>query len=87
MLPFTAGGFLYLAAATILPEILKEARGGAKQQFLQLLFFSVGIAFMQAVSLLEHAENHGHGHSHDHHHHNSMHGRHSHDHFYAHDEH
>lgn len=87
MLPFTAGGFLYLAAATILPEILKEARGGAKQHFLQLLFFAVGIAFMQAVSLLEHAENHGHGHSHDHHHHNSMHGQHSHDQLHAHDEH
>jgi zinc transporter 7 len=62
MLPFTAGGFVYVAAVSILPDLLKDARGGVKQNALQLLFFGAGILFMQAVALLEHAEHHQDGH-------------------------
>jgi zinc transporter 7 len=56
MLPFTAGGFVYVAAVSILPDLLKDARGGVKQNILQLLFFGVGVSFMQAVALLEHID-------------------------------
>lgn len=56
MLPFTAGGFVYVAAVSILPDLLKDARGGIKQNILQLLFFGLGVSFMQAVALLEHME-------------------------------
>jgi hypothetical protein len=62
MLPFTAGGFVYVAAVSILPDLLKDARGGVKQNILQLLFFGVGVSFMQAVALLEHIED---GHRHE----------------------
>ena len=67
----TAGGFVYLAAVTILPEILDE-RASAFFRVSQLACFAAGIAFMYAVSLLEAHEAHGgnghHDHHHDHHH-------------------
>ena len=67
MMPFTAGGFVYVAAVTILPELLQETKGGAKVHFLQVVFFVLGVAFMQGVALLEH---------HEHHHHQVMHDEH-----------
>lgn len=45
ILPFSAGGFIYLALASIVPEILKEKR--CKQEaFLQFFLFTMGILLM-----------------------------------------
>ena len=68
LLPFTAGGFLYLASCTILPEILATP-GSVKVRFFQLISFAIGVAFLYAAG---HMEEGGHSHSthqHDHHHH------------------
>jgi zinc transporter 7 len=68
----TAGGFVYLAAVTILPEILEEPDTSFKFRILQLLCFGAGVAFLYAVTLLEGMGNgggHHHGHSHGHHQH------------------
>jgi zinc transporter 7 len=65
----TAGGFIYLAACTILPELLEE-RATLKFRLAQLVFFGAGIAFLYAVSYLEQMDGGGHGgHSHGHHQH------------------
>ena len=75
----TAGGFVYLATVTIIPDVLDE---GTSFQFrlAQLTCFASGIAFLYAVTLLEEGD-HGHGsnrhgahsHSHGHHHHYEVH--------------
>lgn len=65
LLFFTAGGFVYLAACTIIPEILEE-ESSFKFRMAQILAFALGIAFLYAVSLLEEMDEHGHGHSHGH---------------------
>jgi zinc transporter 7 len=67
LLPFTAGGFIYLACTTILPEIL-ETRVSAFVRILQICSFATGLAFMYAVGVLEEMEAHD-KHSHHHHHH------------------
>mmetsp|Transcript_16463 Transcript_16463/g.31195 ORF Transcript_16463/g.31195 Transcript_16463/m.31195 type:complete len:401 (-) Transcript_16463:44-1246(-) len=71
MVPFTAGGFVYLATVTILPNLL-ECKVGRRARISQIVAFLVGIGFMYGVALLEHAGGscghaHGHGHGHDHH--------------------
>ena len=59
----TAGGFLYLAAVNLLPEVLEHS--SAKMRFGQVMAFLVGIAFLYAVHLLEgHDDHDGHAHSH-----------------------
>lgn len=65
MVYLTAGGFVYLAAVTILPQVLDE-HASAKLRFVQLLAFCTGIAFMYAVLLLEDHDHDGHDHSHGH---------------------
>jgi hypothetical protein len=55
----TAGGFVYLAAVSILPEILEEPDTSLKFRVLQLLCFGAGVAFMYAVTLLERMGNGG----------------------------
>jgi zinc transporter 7 len=73
----TAGGFVYLAAVSILPEILEESGTSFRFRLAQLACFGIGIAFMHAVSLLESMDgDHGHGHSHGHHHHDVEHKEH-----------
>mmetsp|Transcript_9755 Transcript_9755/g.12393 ORF Transcript_9755/g.12393 Transcript_9755/m.12393 type:complete len:368 (-) Transcript_9755:307-1410(-) len=88
LLPFTCGGFVYLACVTILPEVLEETEttghlsngGGEKngrknmwvKKMMQLMAFGTGIAFMHMVSILEHAEG-GCSHGHHHHHHGHTH--------------
>ncbi len=70
LLPFTAGGFLYLASCTILPEILASP-GSVKVRFFQLISFAIGVAFLYAAGHMEeggHSHGHGHG-THQHHHH------------------
>lgn len=91
MVPFTAGGFIYLAAVTILPGLL-EKRVGKRARAVQVMAFLTGIGFMYCVALLEHAGGgcSGHGHSHSSHghgvemtHHDGHHG-HGHQHAHAH---
>ena len=83
----TAGGFIYLSACTILPELLEE-KASIRFRMMQIAFFGAGIAFLYAVSLLESMDgDHHHGHNHSHAHgrahatekHNSM-SQHAHDH-------
>jgi len=97
LLPFTSGGFVYLACVTILPEVLEEVEeegkkrsGGVviKERILQLLAFGLGIAFMCMVSMLENMEGDGDmvglGHSHGHHHHHGHGHNHGHEHAHHH---
>ena len=48
----TAGGFVYLAAVTILPEVLDE-EATLRFRILQLLSFASGVAFLYLVSVIE----------------------------------
>jgi solute carrier family 39 (zinc transporter), member 7 len=66
----TAGGFIYLAACTMLPELLEE-KASLKFRMMQIAFFGTGVAFLYAVSLLEAMDHQhdGHGHSHGRNHH------------------
>lgn len=83
MVYLTAGGFVYLACVTILPQVLDE-NGSFGFRVMQLLAFGAGIAFMYAVLMLEEHDHSGHGHSHFHaeiHDHDKhSHGEHSHHH-------
>jgi zinc transporter ZupT len=42
----TAGGFVYLAATTLLPEILDDTRSTGKFRLAQLAAFIAGIGFL-----------------------------------------
>lgn len=68
LLYVTAGGFVYLAAVTILPEVLDE-HASFRFRLLQLMSFTSGVAFMLAVSAIEHQSGGRSGHSHSHHEH------------------
>lgn len=80
---FTAGGFLYLAGTTILPEVLDDeggAQDGSKQagglvRFSKLVAFCVGILFLSLVDWMN-------GDIHDHH---STPGHHEHSHVFQED--
>ena len=52
LLSFTAGGFIYIAASDLIPELHKE-RISARSN-LAFLFFIGGLVFMWAATLLEH---------------------------------
>ena len=91
LLPFTAGGFVYLAAVSILPELLEERNVGFALRTSQVLAFGLGVAFMQLVAIMEEMEG-GHGHGHDHgygqeHQHHHHHHEESHEHSHGHDHH
>ena len=79
MVPFTAGGFIYLAAVTILPSLLEEKKGGGGGggglivRILHVISFIVGIGFMYYVTILEHSGSGGFLHSNEHHHHHHDH--------------
>ncbi len=51
ILPFTAGGFLYISCASLIPELHKEC--GWKESVGQILAFVAGIGIMVALLLLE----------------------------------
>ncbi|MBI4152440.1 ZIP family metal transporter [Candidatus Woesearchaeota archaeon] len=51
VLPFAAGGFIYIAGSNLIPELHKEC--GWKESLLQVLAFVVGIALMWGILLLE----------------------------------
>lgn len=51
MLPLAAGGFIYIAAADLIPELHKTI--GAKKSFLQIIGVFTGVAAMLALVFLE----------------------------------
>ncbi|NXH45556.1 S39A7 protein, partial [Dicaeum eximium] len=48
ILPFTAGGFIYLGTVSVLPEILRDS--GPGQALLQLLALLAGVAMMLLIA-------------------------------------
>ncbi len=49
LLPFAAGGFIYIAACDLIPELHKQA--SLKKAIVSLLFFMFGILFMLLLTL------------------------------------
>lgn len=50
VLPFAAGGFIYIAASDLIPELHKEPK--LKKSLLSFGFFIIGVAFMLVMKLL-----------------------------------
>jgi zinc and cadmium transporter len=61
ILPFAAGGFIYLAASDLIPELHKDH--SRKNSFIQLAVIIAGLALMYIISM---DHNHVHGHDHIH---------------------
>ena len=74
LLPFVSGGFVYLAACSILPELLEERDVSVVLRSAQVVAFGAGVGFMQLVAILEDMEE---GDHHHHHHHQHSHGDHT----------
>lgn len=51
LIPFTAGGFIYIAGADLIPELHKEVNPSAS--LLQILTFCLGIGIMVLLLLIE----------------------------------
>jgi zinc transporter 7 len=51
ILPFTAGGFIYIATVDVLPDLLKETN--AKQTALEVAMMVLGVASMVAIANFE----------------------------------
>ena len=51
VLPFTAGGFIYIATVSVIPELLENT--SLVQSILELLAMGVGIAMMVLITLIE----------------------------------
>ncbi|MFH1294593.1 MAG: ZIP family metal transporter [Candidatus Aenigmatarchaeota archaeon] len=51
LLPFAAGGFIYIAASDLIPELHKQV--GMKKAAAQLFFILLGIAVMYSMLLME----------------------------------
>nr|XP_039255574.1 zinc transporter ZIP13-like [Styela clava] len=51
ILPFTSGGFLYIALCTVVPDLLKEK--SPKESFYQFLLLCLAIGIMGLVSIIE----------------------------------
>ncbi len=49
LIPFTAGGFIYIALADLIPELHKRTRHG--KLFTQLLFLTLGLALMWGLKV------------------------------------
>ncbi len=52
ILPLTAGGFIYVATVSVLPDLLKGT-GSRTQDILELLGFGAGVAGMFVIGFLE----------------------------------
>ena len=50
LLPFAAGGFIYIAASDLIPELHKESN--MKKSLVSFLFFLFGIAFLLGLKIL-----------------------------------
>lgn len=53
LVPFAAGGFIYIALADIIPELHRHKRGELWHSTLQLAFFIAGMAVMYGLLLFE----------------------------------
>ena len=51
ILPFTAGGFIYIATVTVIPELMKERKFG--QSVKQIIALLVGVAIMIVIAITE----------------------------------
>ncbi len=50
LLPFAAGGFIYIASSDLIPELHKEKN--LKKSMLSFAFFIIGVAFLLGIKLL-----------------------------------
>ena len=50
LLPFAAGGFVYIAASDLIPELHKEIN--PRKSMLAFIFFLIGILFMLGIKLV-----------------------------------
>jgi len=85
ILHITGGGFIYLAATTILPDVLNDAHT-LRFRLAQLACFCTGVGFLYAVAVIEHASGGHGGHAHHGHSHHDHHADHVHDGHYHHEE-
>jgi zinc transporter 7 len=51
-LPLTAGGFIYIATVSVIPELL-GTNEGLKQSILEMLALVIGVALMVLVAIYE----------------------------------
>ena len=51
VIPLSAGGFIYIAAADLIPELKKDS--SPKNSIIQFIFILVGIIIMMALKLLD----------------------------------
>ena len=51
ILPFTGGGFIYIATVSVIPELLEDS--SPKQTIKEVIAMLVGIGMMVAISVLE----------------------------------
>ena len=51
-LPITAGGFIYIATVSVIPELL-ETNTGFKQSIFEMISLIVGVMFMIFVAMFE----------------------------------
>ncbi|MCD6495884.1 MAG: ZIP family metal transporter [Candidatus Aenigmarchaeota archaeon] len=49
LLPFAAGGFIYIAASDLIPELHKEL--SLSKSFMHFIFFAIGVTFMLFIKL------------------------------------
>lgn len=54
ILPFTAGGFIYVACVNVIPELLETNSWG--QTFWEVISMCLGISLMVGIGQLEHTE-------------------------------
>lgn len=53
ILPFTAGGFIYIALVSVIPELLDEEEPSFGQTILQVIALLAGIGLMVVISIFE----------------------------------
>jgi len=53
LVPFAAGGFIYIATADMIPELHKHRAHKFSETFIQVFFFVLGIAIMYGLLFLE----------------------------------
>lgn len=51
VLPFTAGGFIYIATVSVIPELLEKSTFW--QSVVEVFFFLVGVYMMYLIALYE----------------------------------
>lgn len=52
ILPVTAGGFIYIATVSVIPELL-ESTVSHLQSFIEILFLLLGVSMMYCVAIFE----------------------------------